>query len=187
MRAAALRSAYVLLALVFALGTRLACADVPKIVHDAASASVSELQVIGTGEERSVLRWATWMSGTQPGRRAVWLALLRREPTASVTLWSAARADGYLPKITTVSNWYYSEKPTLMFTYQMGAGAEELELYGLNTNDMPVLLGKASAAIFFPLYHDAFFIEAQGAFDEPATCLFFDSMHSKLISKECPK
>lgn len=187
MKAVTVRSAYVLLTLVFALGTRPACADVPKIVRDAASASVSELQVIGTGEEKSVLRWATWMSGTQPGRRAVWLALLRREPAASVTLWSAARADGYLPKIATVYNWYYSGKPTLMFTYQMGAADEELELYGIGSNDTPILLGKASAAIFFPIYHDAFFIESQGDLDEPATCLFFDSANSKLISKECPK
>jgi hypothetical protein len=187
MKTVMLRSACVLLTLAFGLGTRPAFADVPKIVRDAVSAPVSELQVIDTGGEGAALRWATWMSGTQPGSNQVWLALLRREPAAAVELWSAARVDGYSPKITIVYSWYYSGRPTLMFTYQMGAEAEELELYGLNTNDIPVLLGKSSAVTFFPLYHDVFFIEAQGLLLEPTTCLFFDSTNSKLISKKCPK
>jgi hypothetical protein len=170
-----------------ALGTQPARAAVPKIVRDAVSAPVTELQVIGSGEEGSTLRWATWMAGTPPGPHEVGLALLRRGRTQSVTVWSVARTDGYLPTIRIVFNWYYSGKPTLMFTYQMGAGAEELELYGLKSNGTPILLGKASAVIFFPIYRDTFFIEARGASDEPKTCLFFDPSHAKLISKECPK
>jgi hypothetical protein len=187
MRAAAFRPAHALFALAIVFGPWPARADVPRIVRDAVSASVTELQVIGLGDEGSALRWATWVAGTEPGRRAVWLALLRRGRGAPVTMWSATRADGYLPKIQIVFDWYYSGKPTLMFTYQMGAGAEELELYGMKTGDTPVLLGKASAVIFFPIYHDAFFIEAQGALDEPTTCLFFEPAHAELVSKDCPK
>ena len=104
MRAAAFRPAYALLALAIALGTWTARADVPKIVRDAVSASVTELQVIGSGDEGASLRWATWMSGTQPGPHEVWLALLRRGRTAPVTVWSTARTDGYLPKIRIVFN-----------------------------------------------------------------------------------
>ena len=187
MRVAALRPVCALFVLTVVLGTPPARADVPKIVLDAASAPVSELQVIGDGSESSDLRWATWMSGTQPVSNQVWLALLRRQRAASVTVWSTARTEGYLPRILVVTNWQYSGKPTLMFTYQMGAEAEELELYGLDANNTPVLLGHSSAAIFFLRYHDTYFIEARGLLLEPTTCLFFDRARARLATKECPK
>ncbi len=69
----------------------------------------------------------------------------------------------------------------------MGAAAQELELYGLNTDGAPTLIGNASAAAFFPAYHGAFFIQANGSLNDPVTCLFFEPAPPKLMSKECPR
>jgi hypothetical protein len=181
-----LRTATALLMLSISLGISPGRAEVPRIVLDAASAAVTELQIIGPGETGSPLRWATWMAGAQPGPHAVWLALLRRDQGKSTAVWSASRVDGYLPRIRLLTNWAYRGEPTLLFTYQMGAEAEELELYGLTSKGSPLLLGTASAAEFFPIYRDGFFIEAQGLLHEPRTCLRFDAAQGKLWRGGCP-
>lgn len=186
MMATILRAALALLMLSISLGMSPGRAEVPKIVLDAASATVTELQVIGPGETRSPLRWATWMTGVQPGPHAVWLALLRRDQGHSTAVWSTTRADGYLPKVRLLTNWPYQGRPTLLFTYQMGAEAEELELYGLTPEGSPLLLGMASAAEFFPIYRGGFFIEAQGLLHDPRTCLRFDAAQGKLWRGGCP-
>ena len=186
MRMAPFRSAHVLFALVVVLEAHSVGAETPKIVQDAASASVTNLQVLSPGENESSLRWASWMTGSQPGPHAVWLALLLREHKTPRTVWSTSRADGYLPKIDMIFNWQYSGKPTLLFTYQMGAEAQELELYGLDASNNPILIGRASAAAFFPAYRGEFFIDAQGLLNESDACLFFDRTTPKLISKGCP-
>lgn len=179
--------AILLLPLALALGPAARGEEVPPSVREAAAAPISNLQVLPDTSEISTLRWATWMSGQKADTNAVWIALLRRGRTGAVSLFSAHHKHGYEPKIEILYNWHYAGRPTVAFTWKMGAGATELELYGLDHADKPVLLGEADAVRFLPRYHQDFYLEAYQGPNDPKTCLFFDREKPELVSRDCPE
>jgi len=113
--------------------------------------SCDDLHVLRVYPPDTGLRWVTW--GTSRNRNgninvkmsmAVKLALLKKSGKGSVLICSVERKDAYNPKIKWIYSWRYGKYPVLAFTYLYGALAEEIELYGLDSNDQPVLLGQES-------------------------------------------
>jgi len=162
-------------------------ADVPSFVLQALAGQTPNLEILSpTGDARSPLRWATWMTGVQPTSNVVWLALFRRDAKVPSQVWSASHKGGYNPELARIYNWQYDGSPILMFTYQMGAIDKELEMYGLTDTQTPVLLGEYSAGDFLIRYKDRTFLEAYGGLNTPTKCIFFSDERQKPGWGRCP-
>ncbi len=177
----------VLLVLAITLPPGRIFADVPSFVLQALASETPNLEILSpTGDARSPLRWATWMTGVQPTSNVVWLGLLRRDAKVPARVWGESHKGGYNPEIRLMYNWQYGGSPILMFTYQMGAIDKELELFGLTDSQGPILLGQYSAEDFFIRYRDEVFLEAYGGLDTPTLCIFFPAEQKKPRSGHCP-
>jgi hypothetical protein len=112
-------------------------AHFPRVVAEEAFSSEG-LHIIGVdGDNDRNLRWATWGKRSERGMSVV-LALLRKTKSGVSIVWSIEKRDAYGPEVTRISDWRYGRHPLMAFTYQYGAAAEQAELYGLDSKNLPV-------------------------------------------------
>jgi hypothetical protein len=114
----------------------------------AASTQIGGLSIIRVSEDAgSRLRWAAWSERESRQAQIVHLALIALRDGRSVPVWSVARPDSYEPTIQRAWSWQYNGNPVLLFTYQEGAAAETLEVYGLDERGRPILLEVVSLVV----------------------------------------
>lgn len=91
----------------------------------------SSLHVLNA-DERGSLRWLAWEQRRADGRPIVKLSLVeRRLRGGSRVLQTITRLDSYEPDIRHVSDWAVKGGGgVLVLSYQQGAAAVQLELYG---------------------------------------------------------
>jgi hypothetical protein len=139
------------------VGVQIACAAAPlaqptpvavaAALQGTAFASAGELHVIGVDEgSDSPLRWAAWDERLQQ-RSTARLALMHAPGQQQTPPVMVERQDAYAPSMVRLHAWRYGAHPVLAWTYQYGAAAQTLELYGLDSQDRPVLLGQMSGAL----------------------------------------
>ncbi len=102
-------------------------------VHDLA------VTAAGSADEH---RWAVWSDGA-PGDMTTRLALLSVKDAKRV--WSMAWPHAYGPTLRPTPEWSFDGQPVLAVTFQYGAAAQELELYGLDRDHRPVHLAEKLA------------------------------------------
>jgi len=92
----------------------------------------SDLHVLDANQ-RGSLRWLVWARRRADGRQVVKLSLVERLPHGgSHVLQTIARDDAYEPDIRRVSDWSVRGGGCVfVLSYQQGAAAVQLELYGL--------------------------------------------------------
>ncbi len=73
---------------------------------------------------------------------SVVLALIKKVKNGTSLVWSIGRRDGYEPDIIRISDWRYGQHPLMAFTFQYGAAAEQVELYGIDSKNIPVKVGE---------------------------------------------
>lgn len=109
--------------------------------------STGELHIIGVDKDDDRnLRWVTWSDRSEQGSTAR-LAVVGNSSQGSNTLSSVERRDAYAPSIVRAHPWNYGKHPVLAWTYQYGAAAQTLELYGLDDKNQLVKLDEASGAL----------------------------------------
>jgi hypothetical protein len=146
-----------------------------------------DLQLLGATNDPAPLRWESWATPALDHAHAgdAHLALFRRDAGGARLEWSTVRPDGYQPTLYVATNWAYSGRPVLLFSYRMGAAAEELELWGLDLQDRPTLLDRVEAATFDYRSWRGLTIEAVGH-PEPPLCWTFETGNAKLVASACP-
>ncbi|PZN71649.1 MAG: hypothetical protein DM484_25870 [Candidatus Methylumidiphilus alinenensis] len=125
----------------------LACANPPfpahgSILEKIAFSHLDDLQIIGADTENDKYwRWAAWSESSENGP-SVKLALLNHKTKNVDIKWYSDKQDAYGPVITRVVNWRHGQHPILVLTYRQGAEAQQVELYGLDEKNRPLLLDK---------------------------------------------
>ncbi len=108
---------------------------------------VAELHIIGVDKDDDrQLRWVTWGERTDQSSIAR-LMVVSNSAQSPNTLSSVERRDAYAPAIVRAHPWRYGKHPVLAWTYQQGAAAQTLELYGLDDKDQLVKLDEVSGAL----------------------------------------
>ncbi|MDR3439103.1 hypothetical protein [Telmatospirillum sp.] len=122
-----------------------AAQDAPPIaVVGAVGAQIDDLSVTDA-DTSGAIRWATWSDGDQTGRATHLALFARRDGTATLS-WSTTWKDAYHPTLRSTAEWAYRGHPVLAVTVQFGAGAEQIDLYGLDEAFRPMLLVEKEAA-----------------------------------------
>jgi len=99
--------------------------------------STEGMHIIGVESDKDQeLRWATWGKRSKHGPSIV-LALLKKTKKGVSVLWSIEKLDGYEPAIKRIPSWRYGRHPVLALTFQYGALAAQVELYGLDEKERP--------------------------------------------------
>ena len=92
-------------------------------------------------------RWAVWSDGA-PGDTTTRLALLSIDGARAMPVWRAVWPHAYSPALRPTPEWSFGGRALLAVTFQYGASAEALELYGLDGATSPVrLVEKLSNAV----------------------------------------
>jgi hypothetical protein len=99
---------------------------------------------IEDADPAGALRWAAWGEGTA-GAQMVRLALLNHG-AAGGALWAMSWPDAYDPGIQPTPEWRFAGHPVLALTMQFGAAAEQIDLFGLDSENHPVRLAEKLAA-----------------------------------------
>jgi hypothetical protein len=173
---------------IWALTAQAAAPGPEVVVMQAAGADMDNLQVLSaTTLSSSDLRWATWIApaldGAQgPGAR---LALFRRSAGGAERIWDTVRPESYEPSLYIAYHWQFRGRPVLLFRYQLGAGVQDLELFGLDPQDRPKLLDHVEADIFDIRAVNGFVIEGHNH-PEPSECWTFSPEAAKLKPIACP-
>ena len=157
-------------------------------VAQAVGANIASLQILSpTGDGSSDLRRATWVPPPVGGERTegTRLALYRRTARGARRVWETVRPESYEPFLHIVYHWQFLGRPLLLFTYQLGAGVQDLELFGLDAQDRPKLLDHVEADIFDIRAVDGFIIEGHNH-PEPSDCWTFSPEAAKLKPISCP-
>lgn len=124
---------------------------VPVVMNEALKSVVfspaGELHIIGVDkDDDQQLRWITWGERSEQSSTAR-LAVVSNSAQGPNTLSSVERRDAYAPSIVRAHPWRYGKHPVLAWTYQYGAAAQTLELYGLDDKEQLVKLDEASGAL----------------------------------------
>lgn len=139
------------------LCVHIACAAAPvaepaDIVMNEALKSIvfspaGELHIFGVDKDDDrQLRWITWSDRSDQSSIAR-LAVVANSAQGPKTISSVERRDAYAPSIVRAHPWRYGKHPVLAWTYQYGAAAQTLELYGLDDKDQLVKLDEVSGAL----------------------------------------
>lgn len=96
-------------------------------------------------DPQGALRWVVWQEG-QADSRVSYLALYQQDKGAASSVWSTSWPDAWSPALQPLSEWRWQGNALLAVTLQFGAAAEQVELYGLDTQNRPVKLAEKTAA-----------------------------------------
>lgn len=110
----------------------------------AAVGAVTTLTVVET-DPTGQRRWAAWQEGVGDGQ-ATYLALFATGNGGVTPVWSMRWPNGYEPRLRTLTEWSYRDGSIAAITVQFGAGAVEVDLFGLGADGQPRPLGKYEAA-----------------------------------------
>lgn len=111
-----------------------------RILKSVAFSDMSELHIIGADVDNDEnLRWAVWSQTSAQGM-VVKLALIKKTAGKPIVLGTVSHKDAFEPDIKRVVQWRYGKHAILAFTYHTGAAAQQVELYGLDEKNQPVLL-----------------------------------------------
>lgn len=123
----------------FMIAVSSASADNSQVIKNFISPTLSELHIIGVDVNSDKhLYWAAWCEESKQGT-LINLALLSSTSSTEPNI-ILKKQDAYEPTITRIDNWKYKQHPILALTYQQGAAAKQIELYGLDNKDSPRLL-----------------------------------------------
>lgn len=110
------------------------------LLKNIAYSPLEELHIIGLDVDGDKnWRWATWSDSSKEGS-AVNLMLLMKVKKNVVITWGVNKQDAYEPMIIRIVNWRFGQHPIVAFTYRLGAQAQQIELYGLDEKNRPLLL-----------------------------------------------
>jgi len=111
-----------------------------QLLKNIAYSPLEELHIIGLDVDGDKdWRWATWSDSSQEGS-SVNLMLLMKTKKHVVITWGVNKQDAYEPTLNRIVNWQFGQHPILAFTYRLGAQAQQVELYGLDEKNRPLLL-----------------------------------------------
>lgn len=99
---------------------------------------------VAEAEPTGGLRWVVWGEGRGDGR-SEHLALFRVDARQTTRIWATAWPDGYLPRLNTDTRWRNAGRPVAVSIVQFGAGAVEVNAWGLQADDQPRALLKREA------------------------------------------
>jgi hypothetical protein len=109
-----------------------------------ALAAANDLHILGVDrDDDRKLRWLVW-SESSPTTKTVNLTLIADTAQGPRTVFHTERKDAYDVEVRRLHAWRYGQHPILAFSYREGAAAEQIELYGLEADGMPVKLDEQS-------------------------------------------
>ncbi|MEA5113317.1 MAG: hypothetical protein VB050_04750 [Geobacteraceae bacterium] len=104
--------------------------------------TIDGLHVIGVESDSDQrLRWATWGIHSKRGMSIV-LSLLSNTSNGISTLWTMKKNDCYEPRLIRLTSWQYGQYPIVALTFHYGSLAKQIEFYGIDTKNRPVILAK---------------------------------------------
>nr|WP_294548904.1 hypothetical protein [uncultured Rhodopila sp.] len=151
-----------------------------------ASEKFGNLSIVDAQLPNRSLAWAAWDTG--PGaQRKVHLALLTRKKTPTRVLWSRSWDESFQPAVTVLPGWQYDRNPMLALTFQQGAAAESLLIFGINNEGLPVAVAQRDAAVVeLRSVGRGEFIIMNGSGSSPAReCLVWNEGERQIASTAC--
>jgi hypothetical protein len=136
---------------------------------------------------RGQMRWVLWEDKIGEINTSR-LALFYNQKNKSKKVWETSWPETYQPKIDVFRQWIWHGNPVIAVFLQLGAGYQQIKLYGLDASNQPVRLDEKEATeSSWGIANDKTVLVLYQASPVQLTpeCYGWNQQAAKLVSKAC--